>query len=79
MFGVQAIHTEKSQLEQAHDTQANIIKLVAKKSFRRMDWDALEGVWALDENEVCKQLEQEIETMLPTFDATKEKLEAVLA
>lgn len=72
-------HTDKAQLSQAQATQASIKKLTGAGNFRKVDWDALEGTWALDPDETYKKLADEISAITPAIDATKEGLEAALA
>ena len=73
------IHTDKAQLNQVQATQDSIEKLAEANNFRKVDWDALEGKWALDYNGTLTQLDNEIKAITPAFGGAKKGLEAALA
>ncbi|KAF3036134.1 hypothetical protein E8E11_004448 [Didymella keratinophila] len=66
-------------LNQAQATQDSIEKLAEANDFRKVDWDALEGTWALDHDATLTQLDNEIRAIAPAIGAAKERLEAALA
>jgi hypothetical protein len=73
------ILTDKAQLDQAQATRDSIEKLARANNFRKVDWDALDGTWALDHDGALTHLDDEIMAIVPAFGIAKDGLEAALA